>query len=547
MRRASFSRPPAAEVAAIVDRWVPVAGALSLVVANAMDAVVRNMWVDELLSATLVSDPSFTHMVRALADQVDTTPPLFYMIGWVWARAFGATALSLRLLAGIFAGAAFLILWRLVRPYASLASRCAGICAAMLLPAVLLAQIAEARSYGLLLMLSALTLAQLDMVARGRLTPGRLAAIAIVQAALSATHVFGIAFSAGALAALFAADVVARRRPRLAAYAAWCAGWLAFAAWLPALKWQAQVGVPNFPIARPSFPDLVHGLTLGTTFRVALLLPIALGLSVIVARRSVPDEALETPRQVPLHLVFAAVAWMVVALAIWILSRMSTPLFLPRYLVPLGLAYAVVLPLGLDRVLAWANSIARRERIAVTGGPPARSYLWVLGLVTMASLYAPVWRADNLPRGAPPAGDSLDVHSDLPIATISTHTYLPRVFYAPRPSHYVFVLDWESAVLPNAPVGPTEYKLMAAMKRNYPEHDIEESDQFLARHARFYVIDEAGLFWFKRRIRDNPAYHVTVVQDRNACGAGGPEELCGLYLVERVDHSTSVASSGALP
>ncbi len=86
---------------------------------------------------------------------------------------------------------------------------------------------------------------------------------------------------------------------------------------------------------------------------------------------------------------------------------------------------------------------------------------------------------------------------------------------------------------------------MAAMKRNYPDHDIEESDEFLARHPRFYVIDEAGLFWFQRRIRGNPLYHVTALQARHVCGAGGPEELCGLYLVERVRDANGPVSSSA--
>lgn len=541
MRRLSITLPDG-EAAALVERWVPLAAAFSLIVGNAIDAMARNLWVDELLSVTLVSDPSFTHMLRALADQVDTSPPLFYMVGWLWSRGVGSSALSLRLLAGVCGAGAFIIAWRIVRPYASLAARCAGVCAPVLLPMVMLAQIAEARSYGLLLLCAAITLAQVESVARSRVTRWRIVGITLAQAALCATHVFGLAYSAAALGAVIAADVVSKRRMQIRAYTAWCAGWLAFLIWLPALRHQAQVGVPYFPIARPSSADLVHGLTLGTTLRVALMLPIALGIAVGVARRSVADDQLEPPRAMPVHLVFVAMGWVLVALAVWSVSRISTPLFLPRYLVPLGLAYATVLPPALDRMLFWANQRARRDRIAGNAGPPARSYLWVLGAITAVALYSPVWRADSLPRDAAPAGDSLDVRSDLPIATISTHSYLPRVFYAARPSHYVFVLDWESAILPKAPVGPTEYKLMAAMKRNYPDHDIEESEQFLARHSRFYVIDEGGLFWFQRRIRNNPAYHVTLVQDRHVCGAGGPTELCGLYLVERINAASATIS-----
>lgn len=536
-----------ATAAALLERWIPIAGALSLLAANAIDAAVRYMWVDELLSATLISDPSFTHMIRALADQVDTTPPLFYTIAWGWARVFGATALSLRMLSGLFGAGAFLLIWRLVRPYASLPARCVGVCAAMLLPITVLAQVAEARSYGLFLGLAALTLVQVDRAARGRQSWMAISGVLLTQAALSVTHVFGILYSAGALAALIVADRLAKRRPQLALYTAWCVGWLALVAWLPALRWQAQVGSPHFPIAPPTFSDLLNGVLLGTTLRARLIVPVALALVVMVARRSVADDGIELPPPLPTHLVLAAIAWLLATIGIFVLSHVTTPLFLPRYLVPLALTYAVVLPLALDRALVRANAIARRDAIDVTRGPPSRSYLWLMGAIAIVALYAPVWRADSIPRAAPPAGDSLDVHEAIPIATISTHTYLPRVFYAPRPSQYVFVLDWQSALLPNAPVGPTEYKLMAAMKRNYPEHQIEESDAFLAHHSRFLVIDEAGLFWFKRRVRSNPGYKVTMLHSAHLCGTGQPNEVCPLYLVERTDSTSARLASTIRP
>ena len=118
--RPSLSRPDA-------ERWIPGLAAVALVFASVIDATVRYFWVDEILTATLVGDPSLPHMLRALADQVDTSPPLYYLLGWGWARVFGNEAMSLRILSGSFAAAAFIILWRALRPYASLATRAAMI------------------------------------------------------------------------------------------------------------------------------------------------------------------------------------------------------------------------------------------------------------------------------------------------------------------------------------------------------------------------------------------------------------------------------------
>ncbi|MFC2173065.1 glycosyltransferase family 39 protein [Acidobacteriota bacterium] len=58
----------------------------------------KYFWYDELLSYYLISDDSFIHMLRALADHVDSSPPLYYMLGWAWAKIFGTSELSLRMI-----------------------------------------------------------------------------------------------------------------------------------------------------------------------------------------------------------------------------------------------------------------------------------------------------------------------------------------------------------------------------------------------------------------------------------------------------------------
>ncbi len=556
-RSRSYSRSFAAlspeALAGVVERWTPFAAALAIVTANVMDAAVRYMWVDELLTATLVTDPSLRHMVRALADQVDTTPPLFYVIAWGWGRVFGVSAMSLRALAGIFAAAAFVLVWRVLRPYFPLAVRCAAICAALLVPTVVLAQMAEARSYGLLLALCALTLVQVDRAAtvddrRGFSRVVELAAVAVVQAALCLTHVFGLAYSVAALSALVLFDID-RRRVRPLLYTAWLAGCLAFLVWLPALRVQMQVGAPHFPIARPTVLDLGRALLLGLTPRAAMLIFMAAGVAIAVARRSIPSasNAVDQRRGDPRHLVLVAVAWVLVAGAIWAWSRVATPIFLPRYLVPLSFAYAILGCAALDRALSWGLSLARCDRIGATQGPPAGSYIWVLAAMTAGALYAPISRADNVPGASPPAGDSLDFRYDLPIVTVSTHTYLPRVFYSAHPERYVFVLDWESALRQDSPVGPTEYKLMDAMHRYYPSHRVEQGASFLARNDRFLVLDEGELYWFKSRVLHNPDYRVTTLQAQDQCGTGRSDELCGLYLVERIAPDTGRAKAASAP
>src|SRR5688572_7718611 len=47
------------------------------------------LWFDELLAFNLISDLSLPHMLMALGDQVDGGAPLYYIIGWFWAKFFG--------------------------------------------------------------------------------------------------------------------------------------------------------------------------------------------------------------------------------------------------------------------------------------------------------------------------------------------------------------------------------------------------------------------------------------------------------------------------
>jgi hypothetical protein len=514
--------------------WIPAAVALSLVTAAAMDAAVRYFWVDEILTTTLIRDPSPLHMVRALANQVDTSPPLYYLVAWGWARVFGASAYSLRILSALFAAAAFAILWRTLRPYASVATRAAMACSALLLPHIVLAQIAEARAYGLFIALCALSLYQLDLLARDERPKAlTLVAVALTQAALVLTHTLGLMYGASALAALVLSDLI-QRRARIANYLAWGAGWLAFVAWLPALRRQSEVGLPSFPIPRPTVSHLATGLALGIQSATLIFVLVLLVIAVAVARRSEPEETPPLPpRRRYLPLTLAALSWIAAALVLWIASRVGRPLFLPRYLIPLALSYAVLGTFALQYLLVRARHFARERAALHAPAPPATSYVWLLATVIGVAMYEPVWRADHLPASNRPGGDSLEVHFDLPIATLSTHTYLPREQYAAHPERYTFILDWRDALAPDSPVGPTEFKLMQAMGREYPDHHVEDGEHFLATHSRFLVIDEAGLFWYKRRVAPDTLWSSRLVYSKLLCGSGLPEDQCPVYLVER--------------
>jgi len=54
-------------------------------------------------------------MMVAFADKFTNVPPLYFILGWLWARAFGVTELSLRLFSSLGMSIACVITWMTLR------------------------------------------------------------------------------------------------------------------------------------------------------------------------------------------------------------------------------------------------------------------------------------------------------------------------------------------------------------------------------------------------------------------------------------------------
>ena len=148
----------------------------------------QGFWFDEGYSALLVHQrPSeMLHLLR----HSESTPPLYYCVAWVWVRVFGFGEAGLRSLSALAGTATVPLLYLAGTRFAS---RRAGLAAAALAATnpLLIWYSQEARSYALLAMFSAATLAALP-AALGR--PGRrpLAIWAVLCALALATHYYAV-------------------------------------------------------------------------------------------------------------------------------------------------------------------------------------------------------------------------------------------------------------------------------------------------------------------------------------------------------------------
>ncbi len=148
----------------------------------------QGFWFDEGNTALLVHfSPG---QMLGLIPQSESTPPLYYCVAWVWARVFGFGEASLRSLSALAGVAAVPILYAAGRRLVS--ARVGLVVAALVATNPLLIWYSqEARSYALLVTLSALTLWTFAN-ARAEPTPRRLALWVIACAVALATHYYAL-------------------------------------------------------------------------------------------------------------------------------------------------------------------------------------------------------------------------------------------------------------------------------------------------------------------------------------------------------------------
>lgn len=167
----------------------------------------QSFWIDEATTIGLLED-SFGGMLARLPE-TESTPPLYYVVSWVWAAAFGTGDVALRSLSALLGTAAVVMVYDAGTAWHS---RRAGLFAALLLATspLLVWYSQEARAYSLFVFFTA---AGLALLARfdARWDALTLSGWAIVSAAMIATHYFGVFVFAAE-----AAYVLIRHRRRAA-------------------------------------------------------------------------------------------------------------------------------------------------------------------------------------------------------------------------------------------------------------------------------------------------------------------------------------------
>jgi hypothetical protein len=85
------------------------------------------------------------------------------------------------------------------------------------------------------------------------------------------------------------------------------------------------------------------------------------------------------------------------------------------------------------------------------------------------------------------------------------HEFMKLNFYSAHARRYVFVVDLEAGIEEGGG-GPLNHQIMAALKRQFPEHfrGVVPTGEFLAGASGFWV-KRAGMKWWPMRVAHNPA------------------------------------------
>lgn len=523
-------------------------------------------WYDELLTHILVSDPSFTHMLGAQADLINSAPPLYFILTWPVAQVFGSSEFVLRIWSSLGIFAAMVLTWCLLQRLYGAWPASSAVVVGFFSSAMVLYQNMEARCYGLFLAEIALaTLLGVLLVSRRPASKKLLAANAVTHAALVTTHYFGFFYS-GVIIIALGLRLYGQPRQLVRGVASVLIGWLAFIPCVPILICHMEFNHPHGWIDVPDFKDLrklIHE-DVGSAWPAAL---VVLGMTATIGwygrrRRGnsgltsaggvdspsiAPDADCRAERRTLAAIMFG---YLLIPPSVWILSQFAPPVFLPRYFIGDALISCFVFA----QLTFWMLEAVRRLQRDLPEKVSGALY-WLpqfcLALLAIGYIGYPTTRLIQQMslgqyqkiKGVPYQPVAIaDVQ--LPIVFENSGEFLPRYHYRSPSQNLICVIDRDAAIDPKASRRANNLDQIAtALKRHYPELPIYTTAELLARYDRFIVLKVEWLVWFERNIdgRENLWWRNVMSQCDDLRSRG-----VSPILVSRIDRAAPPRSSTRL-
>jgi Dolichyl-phosphate-mannose-protein mannosyltransferase len=501
------------EKAPLWRKWeyvVPALGTVSLIISCVVFSAKKYFVNDELLSYYLLSDKSFFHMLSAFHDKINAAPPLYFLLGWIWASIFGASELSLRLFSCLGMCAALWLVWATLRRTYGFWPTTIAVLSVFCTSGIVLWQNAEARWYGLFMAFCALGLLLYDTACKeSRFSRGLLIATACTHGAIVNTHLFGLIYSGALLLSLILRDRCFKV-VRIQLYLSIALSWLSLLPYIPSFLNQADAASLRTWLPKPVLGDLAQFLTLSSPPLVSgdslqtlvnlfalVLLVITSGAQFLLWRADGGEGYDSTEEGQPrpdseVALLIVAYAFLAVPVIIWIFSQGPKPIFCDRYMLPTALSWTILLAYVASRLLYQRLSrVQEGEPLSYHRRVAAVQSVFLLPLILLLLAQPVVWAMKAPQQSNPGLYHERVGYKDLPIVIQNSHVFLRCLHYTPARKRYFFILDWGAAANEASGLfGPQEFRNLEAIARNYPDlgEHIVSGEEFLRMHDRFLVL-----------------------------------------------------------
>jgi hypothetical protein len=451
-------------------------------------------WGDEIFGRLVLTQPSLSASLHVWREGLDSSGIWFYLFGRIWIAIFGASEISLRMYSAVPTAATAAVVWILARRYYSLLPVAASVSFIFASWATLRWQLSNGRTYGLFVFASSLVL---YLIFRGekdetnKTHPLFLLATFAAYSLLAGSQMLGIVYVSAFLAIQMVLDARShRRRPWLYLSAA-AAVWVTLCS-SANIKATMAIGKPSFWTLRPSLHDLFF---LNTVFdsKAKIFISAAALLALILFRIR--------RQRVPVYIVLAGFA--VLNVLFFAVSRITTSIYVDRYLLPFSIAAILLL---CELLTQLQESDAPKPRLRACIAP-------LFLLLAVAFFFLP--RLNNriwFPFPNYTDGFLNAMPRDLPIVDTDAGNFTEVEYYhhGTMIQKLFFPVDWEVALDPSNPGGVSGFHEMDNFKKlGIYSNDILSTQKILAENRDFIVLTGTPpTAWLERRILSNPKFSI---------------------------------------
>ncbi|WP_460957577.1 hypothetical protein [Spirosoma litoris] len=467
------------------------------------------LWMDEVLSYLLISDPSIAHLNDAVVSGMDANPPFFANLYWFIGHAVSLNPQFLRAVSIVIFALTIVLFYRFTttligRPVTNFVL----ITAIVSLTYLNITLATQIRAYSIFLLVSLIYFVVLQLLIVSPAKVKWLIAHCLVGLLLVFTHNFGLFYVAASGAFFFILYLWSRQRAYLlvlATYGLIGLGWLLL--WYSSFAVQTEAGKPHSWIPVPTFlsfftiigeliPTLSSALERRTVFLALPLLRVVL-VGILFIYIALPQlkkngQAIRDDKALMFYLLAGWIYMATVFIAL-LVTVVHTSVFISRYQWPSHLL------LIYQFVYAW-YVLQDRWHIpnSVSGWKPQLVSVYVLLLTGF--LFYQNRKVVIFPSGVLQGLSQLDKR--YPVFVESAHYFLP-IWFHDKTTDVHYVLDWQTAIrsgnMLNASV---EYKILEAVRNKYHVSGIMPEKSFNRMAIpHFYVIDEGGIYQIEQFIR----------------------------------------------